>query len=132
MPRWFGRYWCRPRCACWVSGTGGRHRGSDRGCVRGHCMHRASLLLLLLVVGCARPVAPLPPVPRSEATPVPPVEFPRDFAPHDALTEWWYYTGHLYTESGREYGFEFTIFQARRQAAPSGYLAHFAISDIGA
>jgi predicted secreted hydrolase len=58
------------------------------------------------------------------------VALPRDAAPHDALTEWWYYTGHLQTADQREYGFEFTIFQARRQGAPSGYLAHFAISDL--
>jgi predicted secreted hydrolase len=46
------------------------------------------------------------------------------------LTEWWYFTGHLRSAGGRSYGFEFTIFQVLRQDAPSGYLAHYAISDI--
>jgi predicted secreted hydrolase len=56
---------------------------------------------------------------------------PRDAGRHDALTEWWYFTGHLRSATdGREYGFEFTIFQARRQGAPTGYLAHYAITDI--
>jgi predicted secreted hydrolase len=56
---------------------------------------------------------------------------PRDAGPHNGLTEWWYFTGHLRSErDGRAYGFEFTVFQARRQGAPTGYLAHFAISDI--
>ena len=87
----------------------------------------------VLLVGCARSVAPLPLAPVAAPTPVPPVVFPRDAAPHDALTEWWYFTGHLQSATdGHQYGFEFTIFQARRQDAPTGYLAHFAISDIDA
>jgi predicted secreted hydrolase len=56
--------------------------------------------------------------------------FPRDAGSHDALTEWWYYTGHLSSEQGQAYGFEFVIFQVRRQDAPTGYLAHFAVSDV--
>jgi predicted secreted hydrolase len=56
--------------------------------------------------------------------------FPRDAGPHDALTEWWYVTGHLADAGGHQYGFEFTIFQGQRQSAATGYLAHFAISDI--
>jgi predicted secreted hydrolase len=95
-------------------------------------MRRASFFLLLLLTGCGRTVAPLPPAPVADPTPQPAVQFPRDAEPHDVLTEWWYYTGHLYTSSGREFGFEFTIFQVRRQAAPTGYLAHFAISDVAA
>jgi predicted secreted hydrolase len=57
---------------------------------------------------------------------------PKDAGPHDALTEWWYYTGHLTSAQGQKYGFEFVIFQVRRQNAPTGYLAHFAVSDIQA
>ena len=34
-----------------------------------------------------------------------PVAFPRDDGPHDVLTEWWYYTGHLFTAAGERYGF---------------------------
>ena len=93
-------------------------------------MRRTSLALALalgLLVGCSRPVAPLP---AASERPVPaapePVTFPRDALPHDALTEWWYFTGHL----SNDYGFEFTVFQARREQAPSGYLAHFALSDF--
>ncbi len=65
------------------------------------------------------------------ATPTPrPVVLPKDAAPHDALTEWWYFTGHLSADDGHAYGFEFTVFQVRRQEAPTGYLAHFAITDV--
>ncbi|MCM8747652.1 hypothetical protein NET02_00670 [Thermomicrobiaceae bacterium CFH 74404] len=66
-------------------------------------------------------------------TPAPsiqPVTFPRDAGPHDVLTEWWYYTGHLMTESGRRFGFEFVIFQGQRFGYPTAYAAHFAVSDI--
>jgi predicted secreted hydrolase len=87
-------------------------------------------LACLLVSGCSRTVEALAPAPASAPTPVPPVTFPRDALPHDVLTEWWYYTGHLSTPDGRPYGFEFTIFQIRRQDVPTAYIAHFAISDI--
>jgi predicted secreted hydrolase len=61
---------------------------------------------------------------------VAPIAFPRDAGPHDALTEWWYFTGHLTAQDGHAYGFEFVIFQVVRTGQPTGYLAHFAISDI--
>lgn len=39
-------------------------------------------------------------------------EFPRDHGSHpDYRTEWWYYTGHLRTQSGKRYGFEVTFFR---------------------
>jgi predicted secreted hydrolase len=66
--------------------------------------------------------------------------FPRDHAAHPAFqTEWWYYTGHLRTADGEEYGYQLTFFQRRvdesttfgtLQWAPQHlYMAHFAISD---
>lgn len=58
-----------------------------------------------------------------------PIVFPDDEAPHDVLTEWWYYTGHLFVPGGERYGFEFVFFQARRGAFPPVYAAHFAITD---
>jgi predicted secreted hydrolase len=36
-------------------------------------------------------------------------------AAHNALTEWWYVTGHVQAEDGRQFGFEFTVFQLRRE-----------------
>jgi predicted secreted hydrolase len=87
---------------------------------------------LALVAGCASPQTPLPDVPRPTATPAPAIAFPQDAGPHDTLTEWWYYTGHLAASDGRAYGFEFVIFQVRRQDQPAGYLAHYAVSDIDA
>ena len=68
--------------------------------------------------------------------------FPRDHGSHDEYqTEWWYYTGHLRTDSGRRYGFEVTFFRVG-VISPDGVsetrwdlrnlaLAHFAITDVG-
>jgi predicted secreted hydrolase len=95
-------------------------------------MRRALALTLLMLTACAPAAQPLPPAPRATATPAPPpVNLPRDAEPHDALTEWWYVTGHLRSADAREFGFEFTIFQSRREGTPAGYLAHFAVSDVG-
>lgn len=70
------------------------------------------------------------------------IEFPRDLGAHDAYqTEWWYYTGNLEGENGRQFGYQFTIF--RRALTPDAvtdatsdwrsnqvYLAHFTVSDV--
>lgn len=87
-------------------------------------------LLVALLVGCAstphRPLEPATPA----ATPTPrPIRLPADDAPHADLTEWWYYTGHLDSADGQQYGFEFVVFQVERQDAPVFYAAHFAITD---
>jgi len=60
------------------------------------------------------------------------VRFPQDEAPHDVLAEWWYYTGHLYTDSipEEEFGFEFVFFRGIRGDRPPGYAAHFAVTDV--
>ena len=68
-------------------------------------------------------------------------QFPQDHGPHEGFrTEWWYVTGNLESQSGREFGFQFTIF--RSSLAPStpdrtspwatnqAYMGHFALTDI--
>ena len=67
--------------------------------------------------------------------------FPFDHGTHDQfLTEWWYFTGHLFTPDKRHVGYELTFFRRtindeRVQSNPSQwaihqlYLAHFAITD---
>jgi len=57
------------------------------------------------------------------------VELPRDDGPHDRLTEWWYYTGHLQNEAGRRFGFEAVIFRGERGAVPTSWAAHLALTD---
>jgi predicted secreted hydrolase len=86
--------------------------------------------------------------------------FPDDHGTHPGFkTEWWYYTGNLFTEQGRQFGYQFTIFRNQLSLLdadfahinpeesvhinPEGnsahdsewstnqlYLAHFAISDV--
>ncbi|CAN5394164.1 lipocalin-like domain-containing protein [soil metagenome] len=72
------------------------------------------------------------------------VTLPEDlFAKPDVQTEWWYYTGHCETESGRQFGFELVFFKRRTDRDRLGsfpmtllanpmYFAHFAISDVTA
>jgi predicted secreted hydrolase len=69
------------------------------------------------------------------------LSFPRDHAAHPAFqTEWWYYSGHLHTTDGEEYGYQLTFFRRRidegnwlsgpSQWSPQHlYMAHYAISD---
>jgi predicted secreted hydrolase len=57
------------------------------------------------------------------------INFPQDEAPHNVLTEWWYYTGHVVTTDGQRYGLEFVTFQGIRGDFPPGYVMHFAITD---
>lgn len=90
------------------------------------------LLLFLLATACA-PASSTPVRITTAPTPTPavpqPVVLPRDEAPHDNLSEWWYYTGHLKSSAGKQYGFELVIFQASRARSPVGYAAHFAVTD---
>jgi predicted secreted hydrolase len=77
--------------------------------------------------------------------------FPDDHGEHPAFrTEWWYYTGNLATDDGREFGYQLTFFRtaladsaAFVAAHPEGdarsawrtrhaYMAHFAVSDVAA
>jgi len=69
------------------------------------------------------------------------LSFPADHYSHpDFKTEWWYYTGHLETESGKRYGYQVTFFRfgVRDRQNGSGqaplftdlYMAHFALSNI--
>jgi predicted secreted hydrolase len=76
----------------------------------------------------SRPLASSPP-PRI-ADPLT-IELPRDDGPHDRLTEWWYYTGHLQSVEGGHYGFEYVIFRAERGAFPTSWVSHLAITDEG-
>lgn len=74
--------------------------------------------------------------------------FPDDHGPHPGFrTEWWYYTGNVFTKDGRHFGYQFTIFRSQMSPPDSGaqdnafnenwntnqlYLGHFAVSDVEA
>lgn len=88
---------------------------------------RAMLPVWVVIALLVAPVAA-----RTGATPIPdapiPVEFPRDDGPHDSAIEWWYFTGHLFTDDGDRFGFEDVIFRARTGGL-EGYVSHVAVAD---
>lgn len=136
-------------------------------------MHRiivALLAITLLLPACERRADEEPPVQAAlelgellggadtlheRAVAVRAFDFPADHGPHPGFrTEWWYYTGNLTAEDGREFGYQLTFFRsaltdtaswlaagmhgeadvAQRSTWRSrhAYMAHFAVSDIGA
>ena len=68
------------------------------------------------------------------------LSFPIDHGPHeDYLFEWWYLTGILDDQNGREFGVQFTIFRRALTTTNDSsnpwrsgqiYLAHLAVSDV--
>lgn len=101
------------------------------------------LAALLSVAAVAAP--PVSPTAWREALPGYHYNFPRDHFDHpDFRTEWWYYTGNLYDNGGRRFGFELVFFrQGERRTAPGApsvnpsawrvddlYLAHAALTDV--
>ena len=110
------------------AGSGPARPGSPRWFRRYRWLILAGWLLVLLVVGWVlfvrsdkASVAPLPGGPAAErsapsaARPdkMPPVKLPADDATHENLTEWWYYSGHLQTESGEHYSFHLASFMRK-------------------
>jgi predicted secreted hydrolase len=74
-----------------------------------------------------------------DVTPDYTVKFPDDFFyKKDYRVQWWYFTGHLFDEKGREFGYELTFFivnvQKRDYHSRFGvnkiFISHFAVSDI--
>jgi predicted secreted hydrolase len=96
--------------------------------------------IVFLVAACggapiiANPPLVLVPPPTAQPTVAPPadplpIELPRDDGPHQRLTEWWYYTGHLVADDGRHFGFEAVIFRAERGDLPVSWASHLALTD---
>jgi predicted secreted hydrolase len=109
---------------------------------------RLALLMAATVLGgctgngpiLANQPAPRPSIPPPTAAPTAPADplpvvLPWDDGPHDRLTEWWYYTGHLAAEGPsaspvrRTFGFEFVIFRAERGSFPTTWASHLALTD---
>jgi predicted secreted hydrolase len=96
-------------------------------------------LVVVVVAACGGPVLANPPAahpivtPAPSATPRPAdpqaVVLPRDDGPHDRLTEWWYYTGHLRAADGHRFGFEQVVFRAERGGFPVTWASHLALTD---
>ena len=67
------------------------------------------------------------------------LRFPQDFYyKKDYRIQWWYFTGHLYDENQREFGYELTFFavnvQQRTHKSRFGvntiFISHFAVTDV--
>jgi predicted secreted hydrolase len=67
--------------------------------------------------------------------------FPQDHGAHESFkNEWWYFTGNLYDDTGRRFGYQLTFFRislspqeierSSNWATNQVYMAHFAISDV--
>jgi len=67
--------------------------------------------------------------------------FPRDHGSHpEYRTEWWYFTGNLADESGKQYGYQLTFFRQGVRFSPGDagnpwslrdvFLAHFTVTDV--
>ena len=70
-----------------------------------------------------------------------PLEFPRDHGSHPEFqTEWWYFTGNLKNNEGRQFGYQFTVFRRALSrdlpdldsdwATSQAYLAHAGVTDV--
>jgi predicted secreted hydrolase len=100
------------------------------------------VVLAFLAAGCGgAPILANPPIlfpspavaspaPSRSADPIA-IVLPRDDGPHDRLTEWWYYTGHLEATNGHRFGFEAVVFRAERGSLPAAWASHLAITDEG-
>ena len=106
-------------------------------------LRRACAIAAFAVVFVAAPVeASRPDSQAGRVLPGYPFQFPRDHFGHpDFESEWWYYTGNLFSASGRHFGFELTFFRRSRavDAVPPSawdidqvYLAHFTVTDTEA
>lgn len=94
---------------------------------------------MALVLLGAQPAPAPAPAPYPVVAPGRPFAFPADHGAHDAFrTEWWYVTGTVRAEDGRDLGFQVTFFRTRPRvdpANPSAFaarqvmFAHVAVSD---
>jgi predicted secreted hydrolase len=55
------------------------------------------------------------------------VSLPKDDAPHQDKIEWWYYNGHLSSESGKQFSFHYTMFVIT--SLMSHTVAHVSFND---
>jgi predicted secreted hydrolase len=55
------------------------------------------------------------------------IKLPRDDAPHQAKIEWWYYNGHLTSESGKQFSFHDTVFLVNSMT--SHIVSHVSLND---
>ncbi|MDA1280516.1 MAG: hypothetical protein O3B95_10865 [Chloroflexi bacterium] len=67
--------------------------------------------------------------PDPTAAPIP-ITLSRDELAHDSRLEWWYHSGHLESESGREFGFHFVVFKADDGVGEPNLVAQLGVLDV--
>ena len=97
------------------------------------------LAFAALATGCVTSLEPRPvptgSSPDPTATPAP-VGFATgeraksDEFDHGSRLEWWYYSGHLESESGREFGFHFVVFKAAGRTGEPNVVAQLSLLDV--
>jgi predicted secreted hydrolase len=91
------------------------------------------LLTLLAAVGCVKSSeqrdVTTGAIPNPTATPAT-VSFPQDEQAHDSRLEWWYHSGHLESESGREFGFHFVLFKSDDGLSEPNLVAQLGLLDL--
>jgi predicted secreted hydrolase len=102
-----------------------------------------SAVIVVVLAGCVRSVDPRPietgATPDPTATPAP-LNFsdsemsPPEEVNHDSRLEWWYHSGHLKTEEGREFGFHFVLFKSdasnTHENADLNFVAQLGLLDV--
>ena len=71
---------------------------------------------------------PVGALPDATATPAS-ITFPREELSHDSRLEWWYHSGHLRSETGKEFGFHFVVFKADDGLGEPNLVAQLGILD---
>jgi predicted secreted hydrolase len=98
------------------------------------------LAIAAVATGCVTSIEPrsIPAgaVPDPTATPAP-IAFAgdgnqsrNDELDHDSRLEWWYYSGHLESGSGREFGFHFVVFKAVDGTGEPNLVAQLGLLDV--
>ncbi|MDG0867537.1 lipocalin family protein [Candidatus Lucifugimonas marina] len=91
------------------------------------------LVVVLAIAGCVKTAEPreIPANAEPDPTATPaPITLPQDELAHDARLEWWYHSGHLESEIGREFGFHFVVFKADDGLGEPNYVAQLGIIDV--
>lgn len=99
----------------------------------------AGSALMIAFTGCVGSVEPRPveqgAIPNPTAAPIALVFDNTDLSDrhevaHDARLEWWYHSGHLKSESGREFGFHFVVFKADDGFGEPNLVAQLGFLDV--
>ena len=92
-----------------------------------------TLFAVAAMAGCVKSAEPreipVGALPEATATPAP-ITFPSDELAHDSRLEWWYHSGHIRSESSKEFGFHFVVFKADDGLGEPNLVAQLGLVDV--